>query len=247
MDMTDKPENAMKILVVDDDIVSRMVLMHLVDSCGTYEICEAGDGEQAWEQLRGGLRPAVCFCDLRMPRLSGMELLARVKTDPDLAAMRFVLASSANDNATMAQASSLGACGYIVKPFDRDQVLAQLSAQAPRAPASVAEDENPLATMQRLGIAGDRLLLYLGGFDSQLAAAGAELAPLADAGEHGQLCARVERVRAGCVTLGLHGAAARLDLLSARPAGSELQAALAATLAAVRAQSARVRRMLEPA
>jgi two-component system chemotaxis response regulator CheY len=228
----------MKVLVVDDDIVSRMVLMHLIDSCGQYEICEAGDGEEAWRQLRQGLQPAICFCDLRMPRLSGMELLARVKGDPALAAMRFVLASSAGDHATMAQASSLGAGGYIVKPFDRDQVLVQLAGLAEEA-------ENPLATMQRLGITGERLLVYLGGFDSQLAAAGPGLAALAAAGDHAEVRARVERLHAGCVTLGLYGVAARLDALAAPLDDSVLQAALAATLAAVRAQAARVRKMQE--
>jgi two-component system chemotaxis response regulator CheY len=241
----------MKVLVVDDDIVSRMVLMHLVDSCGSYEICEAGDGEEAWELLRQGLQdglhPAICFCDLRMPRLSGLELLARVKADPAFAAMRFVLASSAGDHASMEQASSLGAGGYIVKPFERGQVLAQLAALAPAAAGQAEQAESPLATMQRLAITGDRLLVYLGGFDSQLAAAGRDLAPLAAAGEHAQLRARVELLHAGCATLGLHGAAARLDALPALPEDSALQAALAATLAAVRAQSARVRKMQEPA
>lgn len=237
----------MKVLVVDDDIVSRMVLMHLVDGCGSYEISEAGDGEEAWQLLREGLQPAICFCDLRMPRLSGMDLLARVKADPALAAMRFVLASAAGDHATMAQAGSLGAGGYLVKPFERAQVLAQLSALAPPADAPAGQAEHPLATMQRLGIPADRLLLYLGGFDSQLAAAGAELAPLAAAGGHAEVRARVERLHAGCVTLGLHGAATGLEALPAQPEDGALRAALAATLAAVRAQATRVRTMLESA
>lgn len=237
----------MKVLVVDDDIVSRMVLMHLVDSCGPYEIYEAGDGEEALELLRGGLRPAVCFCDLRMPRLSGMELLERVKADAALAGLRFVLASSANDHATMAQASSLGAGGYIVKPFGRDQVLAQLAGLAPRAAGLEEQAETPLATLQRLGITGERLLVYLCGFDSQLCAASDELTPLVRQGAHDELRARIERLHAGCVTLGLHGAGARLDALPAVLDDGAVHAALAAALAAVRAQAARVRKMQEPA
>jgi len=211
----------MKVLVVDDDIVSRMVLMHLIDSCGAYDIVEADDGEDAWKQLQQGLLPAICFCDLRMPRLSGMELLARIKRDPVLASMRFVLASSANDHATMAQASSLGAEGYLVKPFEQDMVLAQMAGLAPqglveeggKAAGKEAEKEaeNPLATMQRLGIDGDRLLLYLGGFENQLSAAGPELA--AQVAQEAQVDialadearARIERLHAGCVTLGLGG------------------------------------------
>src|SRR5438067_12753399 len=106
----------MKVLVIDDDVVSRMVLMHLIDSCGRFEILEAEDGEDAWQQLACGLRPVICFCDLRMPRLSGMGLLQRVKADAALGEMPFVLVSSAADRATVNQAAGLGADGYIVKP-----------------------------------------------------------------------------------------------------------------------------------
>lgn len=235
----------MKVLVVDDDIVSRMVLMHLVDSCGTYEVFEAEDGEDAWNQLQQGLRPAICFCDLRMPRLSGMELLARVKADRAYDGMRFVLASSASDHATMARASSLGAGGYIVKPFEHDLVLAQLAGLAPH-PAGGADDaESPRATMQRLGIDGDRLLAYLGGFESQLEAAGAEIAPLVASAGLPEARARIERLHAGCITLGLDGAAAGLDASShgAIDAG-RVEAALGAALAAVRRQADLVRSLL---
>jgi two-component system chemotaxis response regulator CheY len=234
----------MQVLVVDDDIVSRMVMMHLVDSCGPYEVLEAEDGEDAWHQLQQGLRPAICFCDLRMPRLSGMELLARVKADPELAAMRFVLASSAGDHATMAEASGLGAGGYIVKPFERDQVLAQLAGLAPHAAGLVDEAEDPLATMQRLGIDAVRLMVYLGGFENQLADAGPALAALLAAGDQHGARARIERLHAGCVTLGLAGAAARLDALGPGALdAARIERALAALLAAVRQQGERARTM----
>jgi two-component system chemotaxis response regulator CheY len=247
-------ERRMKVLVVDDDIVSRMVLMHLVDSCGAYDIVEADDGEDAWNQLRQGLRPAICFCDLRMPRLSGMELLARVKADTVLAGMRFVLASSANDHATMAQASSLGAGGYLVKPFEQDMVLAQLAGLAPRAvgPEEGREEaENPRATMMRLGIDDERLLLYLGGFESQLSAAGAGLAAQVaqvDAAQAGEARARIARLHAGCITLGLGAVAAGLDQFATGGLDAgRLQAAIDGALAAVRRQAGRIRAMHEVA
>src|SRR5471032_3594826 len=107
-------ESAMKVLVVDDDVVSRMVLMHLIDSCGKFEIVEAEDGADAWQQLEAGLRPAICFCDLRMPRLSGMELLQRIKADANLNPMPLVLVSSATDRDTVQLAIKAGAAGYIV-------------------------------------------------------------------------------------------------------------------------------------
>src|SRR3954469_2090501 len=108
----------MKVLVVDDDVGLRMVLMHLIDSCGHFDIVEAEDGAEAWQLLEEGLRPAICFCDLRMPRMSGMELLERVKSaEPALRAMPFVLVSSASDRETVEAATVSGAAGYVVKPF----------------------------------------------------------------------------------------------------------------------------------
>ena len=248
----------MQVLVVDDDVVSRMVLMHLVDSCGDYDIHEAEDGLDAWQQLQRGLRPAICFCDLRMPRWSGMELLEHVKADRAFDAMRFILASAASDHATMAAASSLGADGYLVKPFEHDTVrawMADLAASAASA-VSAANVEHPRATLVRLGIGSERLLTYLGGFATQLEAAVAEVgaamaAMAAGVGGEGNrgadLRARFKRLHAGCVTLGLAGAVAGLDALATGALDcARLQhavAVLAAALATVREQGARVRRM----
>lgn len=237
----------MKVLVIDDDVVSRMVLMHLVDSCGVYEIFEAEDGEDAWAQLQGGLRPAICFCDLRMPRLSGMELLARVNAEPALAGMRFVLASSANDHATMAQASGMGAGGYIVKPFEQDLVLAQLAGLSPNA---APDGESAYATMARLGIDSARLATYLGGFEQQLEAAAGELGRLlrsAEAADLAEARARIEKLHAGCITLGMEGSAARFAALEASElTAARAEAAVAAALDTLARQLAKVRLLAPP-
>jgi len=224
----------MKVLVVDDDVVSRMVLMHLVDACGQFDIVEAEDGEDAWLQLSGGLRPAICFCDLRMPRLSGMDLLSRVRAHPQIAAMPFVLVTSANDSATVDRANGLGADGYLVKPFDAAAVSACL---APLL-AAAEEAETPIATMARLGIDGERLLVYLGGFQTQLAAASTDLAALLADGDIEGARVRLDRLHAGCQTLGLNGAAAAIRGL---PGGeldpAAVQITLAETVRAVLRQS----------
>ena len=240
----------MKVLVVDDDVVSRMVLMHLVDSCGPFEIVEAEDGQDAWEQLSAGLRPAICFCDLRMPRLSGMELLAKVKGAQAFAGMQFVMVTSATDTATVDQAAGLGAGGYIVKPFQARQVNACM---APFVPAPAADDgagrgaETPQATMARLCISGERLLIYLGGFQAQICAADADLAAMLTRGDHQSARSQLDRLHAGCLTLGLDGAALALRALSAAPLhAAQVQAALADTVQAVIHQSDAVRRACLP-
>jgi two-component system chemotaxis response regulator CheY len=222
----------MKVLIVDDDVVSRMMLMHLVDSSVRAEIFEAEDGEDAWRQLAAGLDPDLCFCDLRMPRLSGMGLLARVRADARLAALPFVLVSGANEREVVEQAGGLAATGYIVKPFDAGQVRGYLAAAVGQGGAG--GDEAPADTTRRLGIDGARLLLYLGGLQRQLAAAGPEIAPQLARGDGAAAQDRLARLREGCAMLGLTQAAARLAALEtaspARLAADAVERALAAAL-----------------
>ena len=216
----------MKVLVVDDDVVSRMVLMHLIDSCGVHDIVEAEDGAAAWEQLEGGLRPALCFCDLRMPRLSGMELLQKVRADSGLDAMPLVLVSSANDQDTVRDAVRAGAAGYIVKPFQQEQVRQHLDACLAAADAPAAEA--PGLTLQRLGVDAERLLAYLAGFQEQAATSASHIEALLARGEPAQARQQVERLHLGCTTLGLHGAADGLAAVLQAPAldDAALQSAL---------------------
>ena len=216
----------MNVLVVDDDVVARMMLMHLVDSCGSHAIVEADDGADAWRQLEAGLRPDIVFCDLRMPHLSGLELLQRVRHDPVLAALPFVLVSAASDSATMDEAAQAGASGYIVKPFRHDDVRAQferlfLPADANNAnDATDADDEAPEAVVRRLGIDIERLRLYLDGLARQLQAAQTGLAEGAEGAE------QLARLRAGCSMLGLHGAAAALEQAPVAAGLAQAQAAV---------------------
>ncbi|WP_020652562.1 response regulator [Massilia niastensis] len=211
----------MKVLVVDDDVVSRMMLMHLVDSCGSHDIVEAEDGEDAWRQLSAGLRPAVVFCDLRMPRLSGLALLGRVRADAALARLPFVLVSAASDAATVDEADSLGVDGYIVKPFRPEDVRGQLERLAAGAARDdAAGDEAPAEVARRLGIDVARLQLYLDGLQRQLQAAGAELAALLAGGDAQTAQVRLARLREGCATLGVHGAAATLARLAQLEGGA---------------------------
>ena len=229
----------MKVLIVDDDVVSRMMLMHMIDTTasGVFDVHEADDGEDGWRQLDGGLDPVIVFCDLRMPRLSGMELLARVKADARLAGLPFVLVSSAGDGETMEHALSLGADGYIVKPFDAARVETHL------APLMRAADEQPAATLRRLGIDATRLLLYLGGLQRQLVSAGTDLAQLLAARQLDAARAHLARLCEGCRTLGLHGAAAGFDALRTAPDNAGLARELAAAHQAVMRQTDATRQL----
>lgn|SRR5450830_173066 len=233
----------MKVLVVDDDVVSRMVLMHLIDSCGKFDIVEAEDGADAWQQLEDGLRPAICFCDLRMPRLSGIELLQRVKAHAELNSMPFVLVTSANDKETVLEATKAGAAGYIVKPFQAEQVRVHLVDFLDQAANGYEHQaETPADSLRRLGINAERLLVYLTGFQNQLTAAATDLEAVLAKGDQHDAQVRIDRLHAGCVTLGLYGAAAALKSFAPqRLSNEEVQAVLADVVRAVIHQAGLVR------
>jgi two-component system chemotaxis response regulator CheY len=226
----------MKALVVDDDIVSRMALMDLLAAYGVFELIEAEDGAAAWALLEQGLRPEICFCDVRMPRMSGIDLLQRMKADAQLAGVPFVLVSAASDRDTVLQAVALGAVGYILKPLHAADARAHLDKIFKVTLDKLAED--PGATMARLNIGAERLQAYLNAFDAQLADARAGLASVG--GVDGRT--RVDGLHNGCLTLGLWQAAAGLDL--ARQGvfdTARIDQALAAVQQAVQRQQARAR------
>ncbi|MDN4036635.1 response regulator [Massilia sp. YIM B02443] len=235
----------MKVLVVDDDVVARMMLMHLIDSCGRHEIIEAEDGAEAWRMLAEsvpGQAPDIVFCDLRMPQLSGLELLQRLRAHPPLATLPFVLVSAAADGATRDEAAAAGADGYIVKPFRQDDVRAQFerifAAPQPEDDVDDVDDQAPAAVATRLGIDAARLRLYYDGLGRQMEAAGLELA----AADADTVTARLARLREGCAMLGLGSAVAALEQAGAAQAADRagVAAALALAIRAVQRQAVRV-------
>ena len=230
----------MKALVVDDDIVSRMALVELLSVYGVFDLVEAEDGEAAWTLLEEGLRPVICFCDVRMPRMSGIDLLKKMKGRADLALLPFVLVSSASDRETVLQAVTLGAVGYILKPLHAADARAYLEKIFKLTLDQLAED--PVATAQRLHIGTERLQAYLDAFSVQLGAGRNELDELLADGNTHHARLRIDAFHTGCITLGLWQAAAALE--AARQTVSDdraLKNALDTVADAVRRQASRMR------
>ncbi|SHH14784.1 response regulator transcription factor [Massilia sp. CF038] len=218
----------MKALIVDDDAVARMALMDLLGEYDIFDLVEADDGQSAWTLIEDGLAPAICFCDVRMPRMSGIELLEKIKAHPDHGALPVVLVSSASDRETVLQAVRLGAVGYILKPLLPAEARAHLDKIFKLTIDKLAEA--PAATMARLNIGAERLLTYLAAFATQVSETQVQLSAMLAQGRTQEATLRVDAMHNGCMTLGLWQAAASLKLGT----GAVLDAAvLAADLAAV--------------
>src|SRR4051812_31494790 len=107
-----------KILVVDDQEMMRDSLAATLAREG-HEVVAAGDGQAAVGRLTG-TRFDLLISDLRMPRMTGLELLAEAKkVRPE---MPVVLMTAFADVATAVEAMKTGAFDYIQKPFDGEQI-----------------------------------------------------------------------------------------------------------------------------
>lgn len=108
-----------RILVVDDDENLRWVLETQLSDAG-YSVATAKDGEEALELIERE-PPSLVLSDLKMPKLPGMELLARVKKlHPELPVVIFTAFGSIK---SAVQAMRAGAWDYLTKPIDSDELL----------------------------------------------------------------------------------------------------------------------------
>jgi CheY-like chemotaxis protein len=134
---------SMKILIVDDDPVSREVLRKIIVARTTHQVTVAENGTIGWALLDDPSRYFdVAFLDLTMPAPDGFELLQRIRRSPLLSSVEVVLCTGSNDRATIARAIQLGARHYIVKPCNEAVVLAKL---LQIHPAESAADERTVA------------------------------------------------------------------------------------------------------
>ncbi len=111
----------MRILIAEDEQRARRGLKDLIMSLGdTYEVvAEVADGKQALEIMQV-LKPDIVFTDLKMPCMSGLELIKAAKAAEFK--VNFVIISAYEEFEVARQAISLGVSEYLVKPIMRDEV-----------------------------------------------------------------------------------------------------------------------------
>ena len=112
-----------QLLIVDDEPDLRWMLRGLFEDAG-YEVREAENGKQALELLQqsadSGQLPDVVLSDMRMPEVSGLELLRSVRRQ--FSDLPVVLLSAVEDLATAVDAIKEGAFDYQAKPFDQERL-----------------------------------------------------------------------------------------------------------------------------
>lgn len=112
----------MKLLIADDDKVSRTALREALALPADCDVYEVDDGQAALDILCDGLKPELCIFDVKMPRVDGVELLQRIRRDPHLKHLKIVMTSAARDRDTIITLAKLQISGYLLKPYDAAKV-----------------------------------------------------------------------------------------------------------------------------
>jgi len=110
-----------KILIIEDEASIRRVLIKILsEESSTYNVEEAEDGMQGFEKIKNTDYDLV-LCDIKMPKMDGVELLEAVKKiKPEIP---MVMISGHGDMETAINAMRLGAFDYISKPPDLNRLL----------------------------------------------------------------------------------------------------------------------------
>lgn len=110
----------LNILLVEDDDVDVMNVQRAFKANHIANpLYVAGNGVEALEKLRGGEIPLdrrLVLLDLNMPRMNGIEFLAELRGDPELAATPVVVLTTSNNDRDLIQAYDFNVAGYLVKP-----------------------------------------------------------------------------------------------------------------------------------
>lgn len=113
---------AKNILVVDDsEIIRQLVSVMLTDD--GYTPIEAVNGEDALNKLDGADDIEMVITDLHMPRMNGLELIRRLRQDPEHKFLPIVMITSASHENAKKLGEMVGADAWITKPFMSEDLM----------------------------------------------------------------------------------------------------------------------------
>ena len=118
------PENFMKILVAEDDTVTRKMLSYILEREG-YEVLAVSNGKEAWEVLKRGNIQLV-ISDWIMPELDGLSLCKRLRRAELLKYVYVIIVTAKNHIEDLIEGLDSGADDFIFKPINRAELLVKL-------------------------------------------------------------------------------------------------------------------------
>lgn len=118
------------VLVADDEPDILDLVRFRLEREG-MQVVAARDGREALELAREH-RPDVCVLDVMMPKLSGLEVLSRLRRDPQTAELRVIMLTARAQESDVEDGFDSGADDYIIKPFSPQELRQRVRAQLVR-------------------------------------------------------------------------------------------------------------------
>jgi DNA-binding response OmpR family regulator len=116
----------MKILIAEDDRVSRIVLSELLTKHG-HEVTAVENGQLAWD-LYSSCPVPILISDWMMPVMDGLELCRRIRSEKRASYTYVILLTALSGKANYLEGMEAGADDFVEKPFDVDELEARLRA-----------------------------------------------------------------------------------------------------------------------
>jgi twitching motility two-component system response regulator PilH len=119
------PMGIRKILIVDDSATERHMLNDLLTKAG-YTVISSDNGEDAIVKARAA-KPDLILMDVVMPGLNGFQATRAISRDPETKSIPVIMCTSKSQETDKIWGLRQGARDYVVKPVDREELLAKIS------------------------------------------------------------------------------------------------------------------------
>ena len=137
----------MKILIVDDDRISRLIMRKLLEE-GGFDILEAENGNEGLRILE--TEPVdLIISDLMMPDMDGLEMVRRIKENDITKHINVIVVSASGEKEMIVKSAALGIEGFILKPVDANLLRQKVKNSLKTAPQIL---NKKATTIHRLGM-----------------------------------------------------------------------------------------------
>ena len=116
----------MRVLIVDDYHTMLRILRNLLRQLNLENVDEAQDGEQAFSKLQAQPHDLI-ISDWNMQPVTGLDLLKRVRADPKIKRIPFIMVTAESKTENVVAAKQAGVSNYIVKPFNSETLRAKIA------------------------------------------------------------------------------------------------------------------------
>ena len=114
------------VLIVEDSKAIRSMIRVSLEEAGGFYAVEAGNGFEALKTLPSRSFDLI-ITDINMPDINGLELIGYVKSNPAYQEIPLLIVSTEKSEEDKKRGLALGAAGYVVKPFRKEELMAMIA------------------------------------------------------------------------------------------------------------------------